>query len=185
METEFPLVLNIALVFLIFLTVFFWEYSVFNNNIKADFKIRSQRKTISLLEIGMAIVWTSTILFLSGNRITFSYLIFVFWSIPFSEFIMWFIYKKKKPYTIFIKGNELILNRRWNLKRNLTKLTQIQYDRFSKNLKLDFKSKFEISIKSSEYNTDDIEKLLEILIEKSENNISIPNNYKPKIKNSC
>ena len=185
METEFQLVLNIALVILIFLTVFFWEYSVFNNNIKADFKIRSQRKTISLLEIGMAIVWTSTILFLSGNRITFSYLIFVFWSIPFSEFIMWFIYKKKKPYTIFIKGNELILNRRWNLKRNLTKLTQIKYDRFSKNLKLDFKSKFEISIKSSEYNTDDIEKLLEILIEKSENNISIPNNYKPKIKNSC
>mgnify|MGYP003665661914 CR=1 FL=1 len=185
METEFPLVLNIALVILIFLTVFFWEYSVFKNNIKADFKIRSQRKTISILEIGMAIAWTSIVLFLSGNRITFSYLIFVFWSIPFSEFIMWFIYKKKKPYNIFIKGNELILNRRWNLKRNLTKLTQIRYDRFSKNLKLDFKSKFEISIKSSEYNTDDIEKLLEILIEKSENNISIPNNYKPKIKNSC
>ena len=185
METEFPLVLNIALVILIFLTVFFWEYSVFNNKIKADFKIRSQRKTISLLDIGMAIVWTSTILFLSGNRITFSYLIFMFWSIPFSEFIMWFIYKKKKPYTIYIKGNELILDRRWNLKRNLTKLTQIQYDRFSKNLKIYFKSKSEISIKSTEYNTDDIEKLLEILIEKSENNISIPNNYKPKIKNSC
>jgi len=77
METEFPLVLNIALVILIFLTVFFWEYSVFNNKIKADFKIRSQRKTISLLDIGMAIIWTSTILFLSGDRITFSYLIFM------------------------------------------------------------------------------------------------------------
>ena len=97
---------------------------------------------------------------------------------------MWFIYKKKKPYTIFIKGNVLILNRRWNLKRNLTELTQIKYDRFSKNLKLDFKTKREVSIKSTEYKTDEIQRLLEILIEKSENNIFVPDNYEPKIKNS-
>jgi hypothetical protein len=98
---------------------------------------------------------------------------------------MWFIYKKQKPYTLFIKGNELILNRRWILKRNLTELTQIQYDRCSKNLKLDFKTKREVSIKTTEYKTDEIQKLLEILIEKSENNVFVPNNYEPKIKNSC
>ncbi|MGJ8734593.1 MAG: hypothetical protein ACSHW4_15665, partial [Cellulophaga sp.] len=63
-------------------------------------------------------------------------------------------------------------------------LTQIRFDRFSKNLKLDFKSKSEISIKTTEYRTDEIQTLLGILIEKSENEVFIPNNYKPKIKNS-
>ena len=93
--------------------------------------------------------------------------------------------KKKKPFTLFIKDSELILNNRWNQKRDLTELTQIRFNRFSKNLKLDFKSKSEISIKITEYKTDDIQKFLEILIEKSENNVFVPNNYKPKIKNSC
>jgi hypothetical protein len=133
----------------------------------------------------MATFWTLYILLLNDNSETLSYLVFVFWAIPFSEFIMWLIYKKKKPYTIFIKGNELILNRRWILKRNLTELTQIQYDRFSKNLKLDFKTKRVVSIKTTEYKTEEIQTLLEILIEKSENDIFIPNNYEPKIKNSC
>ena len=133
----------------------------------------------------MGIYWTLYVLLLRDNRETLSYLIFVFWAIPFSEFIMWFIYKKHKPYTLFIKGNELILNRRWIAKRNLTELTQIQYDRFSKNLKLNFKTKREISIKATEYKRNEIQQLLEILIEKSENNVFVPNNYETKIKNSC
>ena len=185
LKTEYSLALEITFTILTFIIAFFWEYSLFNKTFDSDFKIKSQRKTISLFDIGMATFWTIYILILSDNSDTLSYLTFVFWAIPFSEFIMWFIYKKKKPYTIFINKNELILNRRWILKRNLTELTQIQYDRFSKNLKLDFKTKREVSIKATEYNTDEIQKLLEILIEKSENNVFVPNNYEPKIKNSC
>mgnify|MGYP006151248227 CR=1 FL=1 len=93
---------------------------------------------------------------------------------------MWFIYKKKKPFTLFIKDNELILNKPWTQKRNLTELTQIQFDRFSKNLKLDFKSKSGVSIKTTEYKTDEIQTLLGILIDKSENEVSIPNNLNGK-----
>ena len=185
LKTEYSPALEITFTILTFIIAFFWEYSLFNETINSDFKIKSQRKTISLFDIGMATFWTLYILLLSDNRETLGYLTFVFWAIPFSEFIMWFIYKKKKPYTIFINENELILKRRWTLKRNLTELTQIQYDRFSKNLKLDFKTKREVSIKVSEYNTDEIKKLIEILIEKSENNIFVPNNYESKIKNSC
>ena len=74
-----------------------------------------------------------------NNSETHRSVIFAFWAISFSEFIMVFVYKKKKPYTIFIKDNELILNRRWTLKRNLTELIQIRYDRFSKNLKLGYR----------------------------------------------
>ncbi|TLG99004.1 hypothetical protein BZARG_03590, partial [Bizionia argentinensis JUB59] len=91
----------------------------------------------------------------------------------------------KKPYTLFIKDNELILNNRWTQKRNLNELTQIQFDRFSKNLKLDFKSKSTVTIKTVEYNVEDIEKLLEIMIEKSENNVFIPQNYESKIKKTA
>ena len=185
LKTEYSLALEITFTILTFIIAFFWEYSVFNKTFDSDFKIKSQRKTISLFDIGMATFWTIYILILSDNSDTLSYLTFVFWAIPFSELIMWFIYKKKKPYTIFINENELILNRRWILKRNLTELTQIQYNRFSKNLKLDFKTKREVSIKATEYNTDEIQKLLEILIEKSENNVFVPNNYESKIKNSC
>ena len=91
--------------------------------------------------------------------------------------IMWFIYKKKKPYTLFIKNDELVLNKRWKQKRNLTELTQIQFDRFSKNLKLDFESDSEISIKTTEYETGSINELLDILIKKSKYDVAVPDNY--------
>ena len=185
METEFPITLNILLVVLIFLTSFFWEYSALNNNFESDFKIRSQRKKIGIFDFVNAIIWTGILVFWDYNSDSLIFLALIFWSFPIVGLIMRFIYKKKKPFTLFIKDNELILSNRWTQKRNLTELTQIRFDRFSKNLKLDFKSKSEISIKTSEFNVDDIQKLLEILIAKSENNVFIPNNYEPKIKNSC
>ena len=185
LKTEYSLALEITFTIVTFIIAFLWEKSLFKKTFDSDFKIKSQRKTISLFDIGMATFWTIYLLILSDNSDTLSYLVFIFWAIPFSELIMWFIYKKQKPYTLFIKGNELILNRRWIVKRNLTELTQIQYDRFSKNLKLDFKTKREVSIKTTEYKTNEIQQLLEILIEKSENNVFVPNNYEPKIKNSC
>ena len=185
LKTDYSYPLKIVFTTGFFIIAFLWEYSVLNKSFESDFKIRSQKKTISFFDIGMASFWTIYILFLTDFRESFSSLIFVFWAIPITEFLMWFIYKKQKPYTLFINGNELILNRRWILKRNLTELTQIQYDRFSKNLKLDFKTKRPVSIKATEYKTDEIQKLLEILIEKSENNVFVPNNYEPKIKNSC
>jgi len=182
--TEFPLALNILLIVLIFLTSFLEDYAILNNDYESDFKIRSQTKKIGSFSLVIASFWT-TLLILNDNYRNVIFIILIFWVHSIVEFIMHFIYKAKKPFTIFIKDNELILNKRWHPKRNLNELTQIQFDRFSKNLKLDFKSKSEISIKTTEYNADDIQKLLEILIEKSENNVFIPNNYEPKIKNSC
>ena len=185
METEFPLVLNITLLVLILLTPVLWEYSILNKNYESDFKMKSQRKTFGIFELINAIAWTLLLWFGNDNYKNVIFLIFIFWTFPISDLIMWFIYKKRKPYTLFIKDNEIILNKRWTQKRNLTELTQIGFDRLSKNLKLDFKSKSELSIKTTEYKTDEIQSLLEILIEKSENEVFVPNNYEPKIKNSC
>ncbi|MFC0604148.1 hypothetical protein [Winogradskyella pulchriflava] len=185
MEPEFPLVVNIVLILLILLTPVFWEYSVLNKNYESDFKMQSQRKILGVYELIYAIAWTILLSFSNDNYNDVIFLILIFWTFPLAELVLWFIYKKKKPFTVFIKENQLILVKRWTQKRNLTELTQIRFDRFGKNLKLDFKSKSEISIKTTEYNVDDIQKLLEILIEKSENNVFVPNNYEPKIKNSC
>lgn len=183
LKSEYSLVLQIVFSILIFIVLFFWEYSLFNKTFDSDFKIKSQRKTIRLSYIVMTIL--NILMIMQPNKGEFlRSAIFAFWAISFSEFIMVFVYKKKKPYTIFIKENELIMNRRWTLKRNLTELIQIRYDRFSENLKLGFKTKREVSIKVTEYKTDEIQKLLEILIEKSENNVFVPSNYEPKIKNS-
>ena len=85
--------------------------------------------------------------------------------------------QKEKPFTVFIKDNELILLKYGTKKRNLKELTQIRFDRFSKILKLDFKSESKVSIKATEYKPDDIKKLLGILIEKSENDVFTPQNY--------
>lgn len=185
METEFPIVLNIVLVVSILLTTVLWEYSVMNKNYDSDFKMRSQRKEIGMFELINAIAWTLLLSFSNDSYKDVIFLILIFWTFPLTELIMWFVYKRKKPFTLFIKGNELILNKRWTQKRNLTELTQIQFDRFTKNLKLDFISKSGISIKTTKYKADQIQSLLEILIEKSENEVFIPNNYEPTIKNSC
>ncbi|MCP4059433.1 MAG: hypothetical protein GY738_19455 [Pseudoalteromonas sp.] len=185
LKTEYSFLSKIVFTTSSFIIAFFWEYSILNKSFESNFKIRSQKKSISIFDVGMASFWTLYILFLTDFRESFSILIFVIWAMPIIELTMWFIYKKKKPFTIFIKDNELILNKRWIQKRNLTELTQIQFDRFSKNLKLNFKTKREISIKSTEYKSEEIQAFLKILIEKSENKVFIPNNYKPKIKTAA
>ena len=185
LKTEYSFLSKIVFTTSSFIMAFFWEYSILNKSFESNFKIRSQKKSISIFDVGMASFWTLYILFLTDFRESFSILIFVIWAMPIIELTMWFIYKKKKPFTIFIKDNELILNKRWIQKRNLTELTQIQFDRFSKNLKLNFKTKREISIKSTEYKSEEIQAFLKILIEKSENKVFIPNNYKPKIKTAA
>tara|TARA_R110002111_G_scaffold250117_1_gene314329 strand:+ start:60 stop:671 length:612 start_codon:yes stop_codon:yes gene_type:complete len=184
MESEFPLALNIALIVLIFLTLFLWEYSVLNKSYNCDFKIRSQRKKVGILEFVNALIWTIFLWSMNDDNNGLVFLISIFWTFPIAQLIMWFIYKKKKPFTLFINNNELILNNRWTQKRNLTELTKIRFDRFSKNLKLVFKSKSEVSIKTTEYKADDIQKLLDILIEKSEYDVFVPQNFELK-KNSC
>ena len=177
MENEFPLVLNIILIVSILLTTVLWEFSVLNKNYESDFKMQSQRKVIGKFELINAFVWTILLSFNIGDFKNTIFLILIFWTFPLTELIMWIVYKKKKPFTIFIIENEMILKKRWTQKRNLTELTQIQFDRFNKELKLDFKSKSGISIKTTEYKTDEIQILLGILIEKSENEVFIPKNY--------
>tara|TARA_Y100000588_G_C14042404_1_gene833466 strand:- start:621 stop:1013 length:393 start_codon:yes stop_codon:yes gene_type:complete len=110
------------------------------------------------------------------------YLISLFWVNAIVDIIMWFVYRKLKPNTIYIKDNRLILKNRWAKVRDLDELVQIKFNRFTKNLILHFRTKSEVSVKTKDYKSEDIEKLFEILIEKSEYDVSLPNNFKLKLK---
>lgn len=175
-ENTFPLVLNVVILVLISIILFLWEYSIFNKNFDYDFKIRNIDKKIAVFSLVYPAFWIILILFDENYQSNFILILFLL-TFPITEIIFHFIYRIKKPYTIFVKGNELLLNNLWTQKRNLLDLKQIRFDRFSKDLKLDFKSKIEISIKTTNYNLDDINKLLEIMIKKSEHNVIVPNNY--------
>ena len=184
--TDFSFYLNIGFVVLIFSLSYLWEYSVINRNFDSEFKIRSQRKVFELYDFLNAIVWTSWLFFgYFGNEITI-FMVLIFWTFPLTQIIMWFIYRNNKPYTLFIKENEMILNKRFVKRRNPSELTQIRFNQLTKNLRFEFETKSGISVKITEYKIDDIQILLEKLIKQSENKIMIPQSYQTMIKkNSC
>ena len=180
-EPNFPNAVNIGLVFLILLTAVLLEYPPLKKNFESDFKMRSQRKIIGRFGLLSAVAWTIFWWFGTEDYKDILFLTFLFWIFPLAEIIVWFIYKREKPYTLFIKDNELTINSRWIQRRNLTELKEIRFDRISKILKLDFESNSTVVIKTLEYKPEDIGKLLEIIIEKSENNVFIPLNFQPLI----
>lgn len=99
------------------------------------------------------------------------------WLYPLIDIIIVYVYRKKQPYTIFINDNNLILNLPWKKERDLSELTEITFDRFSKDLELSFKTKSDITVQTKEYNKQEIDKFIEIIISKTKYNISIPKNY--------
>ena len=166
-EPGFPTAINIALTFLILLTAVLLEYTPLKKNFESDFQMRSQRKIIGKFDLVSAVAWTTFWWLGTNNYRDILFFIIIFWIFPVAEIIIWFIYKREKPYTLFIKENELTINSRWVQRRNLSELKEIRFDRISKILKLDFESNSTIAIKTMEYNEKDIERLLEIIVAKS------------------
>lgn len=176
--------LIVLVLFLILTTVgIVWvSLSVLNKDYEADIKFRSQRKTFDFFKIGILIFLTLFVIFFINHDVFYFYMIALFWVGCFVDFIMSFVYKARKPYTIFIKDNQLILSSEWTRKRDLTELTNIYFDRFSKNLILYFKTNSRVYIKTTAYQIIDIQKLLEILIKKSNQEVFVPENYKAEIE---
>ncbi|MFD2909093.1 hypothetical protein ACFSX9_10115 [Flavobacterium ardleyense] len=168
---------NIFLLFTLIVEHFFFEFSFLKKDFESEYKIRSIARKTSLLIWIFPIFWT-LLIFSKGKIEEAPFFIALIWVPNLMEIIVFFIYKVQRPFTLFIKGNEMIIKQNYIRKRNLSELTQINYDRFSKEFILSFKHKSKIYIKTREYCIDDTEKLLEILIEKSEYNLMIPQNYK-------
>ena len=175
-ELNFPISLNIFLVVLIFTIMISMEFSILNKDFISDFKIRSYRRKLKFGSFINAIFWTGLIIYDNQLKSLFI-LILIMWLYPLIEMLMVFVYRKKQPYTIFINDRNLILNKPWKIERDLSELTKITFDRFSKDINLSFKTKSNITIQTKEYNRQDIDKLVEIIITKSANNVCIPENY--------
>ncbi|MEL1247811.1 hypothetical protein [Flavobacterium helocola] len=176
MELNFPISLNIFLVILIFTLIIFWEFSVLNKNFISDFKIRNCSRKLKFGSFINALFWTSLMLYDNKLKSLF-FIILIMWLYPLIDIIIVYVYRKKQPYTIFINDNNLILNLPWKKERDLSELTEITFDRFSKNLELSFKTKSDITVQTKEYNKQEIDKFIEIIISKTKYNISIPKNY--------
>lgn len=180
-EYKFSSIINISLVLLCFVTFILWEYNILQREYVADFKIRSQRKQIDIFNLLYTVFMTLLLWPWEGDG-DIIYLISLFWIATVTELVFWFVYKKLKPYRIYIKDNTLILKNLWVKVRNINELIKIDFNRFTNNLTLEFRTKSEVSLKIKDYKSEDLEKLLNILIDKSDYDVFIPNGYKLKFK---
>jgi hypothetical protein len=176
---ESTFIVSVFIVPLVFLILFFWEYSDFKINFQSDFKIRSQKKTPKLYDLIFGICWSVFAVIGSlETRFKILYIIMV-WAPFIISIIMFFLYRNKKPYTIYISNDELLtIVDRWTQKRDIVGLNQIQFDRINKNIKFSFDEGYQISTQTKDYKKEDIDELLDIVIKKSKHPIFIPNNYK-------
>lgn len=144
-DFNYKVFIGVAIVLLIYVILFLWEYSIFKNNFHFDYRFKNQTKAFDVFSLIFPVIYT--LLFTINNYISESeiLLIIVFWSFPVIEIFMRFIYKIKKPYTIFIKDDQLMLNKRSFKSRNLSNLVQISYNRFTKNLVFDFEKNLKFS----------------------------------------
>ena len=177
-KPPFSVTVNVILVVLFLLFLLMWESAVVNNDFDAQLKFRKRSKAPQPIILFFAVFFSVQ---LWGYELfnTLTYMVLLIWIVLVKEVIMIYVYRIKRPVGIFITGNEFIQNNNWTEKRDLRNLQQIQYDRISKSLKLDFIKKRELSVNTSEYKKEDIEQLLEILIERSEHSVFVPENYHP------
>lgn len=180
MEAGFPLILNIGITVLVFVLLIIWEFSILNKKIEAKIKFRSQTKEVLNYYV-IAALWIALLIWLHEFYANVDLLMFLL-IFPLAHLLLYFVYKSKKPYTIFITENQLLVKLPIIQKRELEDLNEIQFDRYSKDLILKFISQPQLTIKTTKYKNVDIASLLAILLDKSNHNVFIPLNFKPHSK---
>jgi hypothetical protein len=148
---------------------------VFKKSFTADFKMRSQKKVMDIFHTGLALFWTFLLIDSNDDETQNQNILvgMLLWMQPITSLLLYFVYKKKKPVTIFIKDDELIINNRWLQTRNLMYLIRIDESTFKRELNLNFKGKSEVSIPIKEYRTEDLQEFLKIIIAKSEQSLDV------------
>lgn len=175
-RNTFPFYVNILLLALIVSVMFLSEFSIFNRTFEGQYIFRSHNKPINPFSFALPAIFT--ILYLTHDyEFDALLLLILLWSIPVVGLIMQQVYKFKNPITLVIKNDKLVLNRPKLIERELSDLVDIKYDRYSKHLKLYFKSKSKVSIYTKAYTSEDLKAILNLAIEHSEQDIAIPENF--------
>ena len=98
-------------------------------------------------------------------------------ALVFHEIVYKLVYRINKPFKLYIVDNDIIFMGYKNFRRDLTHVTAINFSSSGRNLYLVFSDKEEVIIKMRAYKGEDIQKLLEIVLEKSVHNLQLPYNY--------
>lgn len=174
-RNTFSFYVNLILFVLIVLVMFLSEFSIFKRSFQTGQVFRSHSKRLNPFSIGLALIFT--ILYIARrHEYNLIFIVLIFWSIPFIELVMQFIYKKRNPVTLVIQEDQIIQNRPQLNQRNLKDLVDIKYDRFNKMLKLQFKSASKISIYTKGYQQQDLSYLLQLIVQYSEHDVTVPEN---------
>ena len=174
-RNTFSFYVNLILFVLIVLVMFLSEFSIFKRSFQTGQVFRSHSKRLNPFSIGLALIFT--ILYIARrHEYNLIFIVLIFWSIPFIELVMQFIYKKRNPATLVIQEDQIIQNRPQLNQRNLKDLVDIKYDRFNKMLKLHFKSASKISIYTKGYQQQDLSYLLQLIVQYSEHDVTVPEN---------
>ena len=176
-DVEYSQILSISLYLLALLAMLFMNVSNLNRHFQFDYRCRSENKGINIYELGFSFLITIGLIISSDFKSGDFLLFLIIWFGPIQNFIMMIFYKYRKPFTIYIKEDEFIFKNLFIQKRNITELTQINFDRINKTIKLNFESNSRIVIPIKEYSKEDMKEILDILIEKSKQKISVQENY--------
>ncbi len=165
----------------IVLTVLFFGYLIFefnnlaNNKLEGDLILRRQTKSVRLIFILLALV---PIVFYFINGRNYFLQILLFWSIVIFDIVIYVQTKRRKPIGIIIKEKNLILNDFRNTRRNLSQLKSMKLNGLTDLIEMTFVNEKRLYIKRSEYLALDIESLIAICIERSQEQLLISDNLK-------
>lgn len=165
----------------IVLTVLFFGYFIFkfnniaNNKIEGDFILKRQSKMVRPLYILLALI--PSVGYFINNRINFLQIL-LFWSIVIFDIVINVLTKRLKPIGIVIKEKKLILNDFRNTQRNLSQLKSMKLNGLTDEIEMTFVNEKRLYIKRSEYLTLDIDNLISICIDASQEQLSISDNLK-------
>lgn len=163
------------------LTVLFLGYMIFefynlaNNKIEGDLVLRRQSKRVRLLFVFLALI--PSVGYLIDGRINLPQ-IFLSWSIVIFDIVISVLTKRLKPIGIVIKEKNLIVNDFRNTTRNLSQLKSLKLNGLNDQIQMTFVNEKQLYIMRSEYLSLDIESLISICIERSQEQLSISDNLK-------
>lgn len=156
------------------------QYRLAKRQIEGDFVIRRQKVKIRLSLILIVILQIISIIAndsLSFLKFSSAFLIVVF------IIILKLIVEKYKPIILAVNGTSLIANYAQTVTHDLTELTKLKLLGFSNDLILTFKSGKTVSINRDEYLDSDIQKLIAICKETSQEQLEVSDNLKSHIDN--
>lgn len=162
-------------------TIVFFGYQLFEFQRIAkkqiDGEVILRRKTKSVRPIFVFLAIVPTIGYFVDGRFNFLQII-LFWFIVLFDIVTSILTNRFKPIAIVINGNILEMNTQRTVCRNLSKLKRLTLNGFTDEIQMTFVDENKLLIKRGEFDRLDIDRLIEICVERSKELLFISDNLK-------